>query len=215
MSDDEMSEHAIEGDRTAVDDRTAADDEAGPADASGADGGSGSKGVNPVLVGVVAVAVVLVGLVALLATAGGDGEADSSGQVVADIAPDLAGPTIDGGEVDIEDLRDEWVLVNFFATWCAPCVVEHPELVALSESRPAGLNVISVAYDEPAPVIERFFDERGGDWPVVNESTDITLDWGVIGLPESFLVAPGGEVVKKYKGGITAAEIEKDIAANS
>ena len=72
-----------------------------------------------------------------------------------------------------------------------------------------------VAFDEPEPVISDFFETNGGDWPVVTESEGIPLDWGVIGLPESFLISPDGEVVEKYKGGVTAAGIEQDIAENS
>ncbi len=174
-----------------------------------------NNGVNPVLIGVGAVALVLIGLVALLAFGGSDGQADSTDQVVADLAPELSGATADGGTVDIEELRGDWLLVNFFATWCAPCVEEHPQLTALSENSPSGLNVVSVAFDEPAATIVEFFETHGGDWPVVTESEGIPLDWGVIGLPESFLVSPEGEVVEKYSGGVTAAEIEQDIAENS
>ena len=172
-------------------------------------------GVNPVVIVVAVVAVVVVGLVALLATSGGDKEADSADQVVSDEAPELVGQTVSGDAFDIADLQGSWVFVNFFATWCPPCVAEHGELIALSEDSAADVQVVSVAFDEPEPVISDFFETNGGDWPVVTESEGIPLDWGVIGLPESFLISPDGEVVEKYKGGVTAAGIEQDIAEHS
>jgi hypothetical protein len=59
--------------------------------------------------------------------------------------------------------------------------------------------------------VSEFFDEHGGDWPVVAQSDETPLEWAVIGLPETFLVSPDGEVAKKYKGGVTAAGLEADI----
>lgn len=169
-------------------------------------------GRNPVPIVVAIVAVVALALVALLATAGGDNQdPDTAAEVLDDAAPELAGETIDGGRFDLTEHEGGWMVVNFFATWCPPCVAEHPELTAFSTSNAFDAGVVSVAFDEPAETVAAFFDEHGGDWPVVAQSEEIPLDWGVIGLPESFLVSPQGTVAKKYKGQVTAAGLEADI----
>lgn len=171
----------------------------------------GPRGRNPVLIVIGVVAVVLVALVALLAFSGGSDEPDTAAEVVDDPAPPLRGSTIDGGTFDLADYEGDWVVVNFFATWCPPCVAEHPELVAFSQSNGFDAKVVSVAFDEPASTVAEFFDTHGGGWPVVAQSEQTPLDWAVIGLPETFLVSPDGQVAKKYKGGVTAAGLETDI----
>ena len=112
---------------------------------------------------------------------------------------------------DVEVGAGRWTLVNFFATWCIPCVEEHDDLVAFSQRHAVtgDAEVVSVVFsDEPADV-EEFFDERGGDWPVVRDDDGrIATDFGVTGVPESYLVAPNGIVVAKIVGGIDLERLE-------
>jgi len=178
-------------------------------------GGGADRPRSPVPAIVAVVAVVMVALVVLFATSDGDDDPDTSEQVVADTAPALVGTTTSGESFDLADERGRWVLVNFFATWCPPCVAEHPELVEFAARDAEHATVVSVSFDEPAPVIEEFFATNGGDWPVVADSHRIPIDWGVVKLPESFLVSPEGEVVRKVEGGVTAEGIEALIAEHS
>jgi len=165
----------------------------------------------PVIAGIVGVA--LLALVVLFVVSPKGEQAEARSQLLGDLAPAIVGTTMDGQPFDLDDARGDWVLVNFFATWCPPCVVEHPELIELSEQQPQGLQVVSVAFGDTAANVESFFAEQGGEWPVLaSDTAAIGLDYGVKKLPESFLVAPDGSVVAKFNGGITAAELTEYLA---
>ena len=164
----------------------------------------------PIIAGIVGVA--LLGLVVLFATSPSGEEKVDSSPLVGNVAPALVGTDLEGEQFDLDDHRGQWVLVNFFATWCPPCVQEHPELVELSERTDGQLQVVSVTYDDSAEQVAEFFDERGGEWPVLTGGVDrAPLDYGVKKLPESFLVDPSGTVAVKLNGAITAAQIDELI----
>lgn len=118
-------------------------------------------------------------------------------------APAVNARLIDGSSFDLDSQAGRWVVVNFFATWCVPCREEHPELVKFATSS-AGATIVSIAYTDDAATVQKFFDEHGGDWAVVDDSEGkIALDWGVRGVPESYLVSPTGFVVAKIIGGVS------------
>lgn len=164
-----------------------------------------------VVAGVVGVVVVL--LVAVLATREPATDRQSSSPLIGRAAPQIVGTGLDGQEFDLDELRGRWVVVNFFATWCVPCRVEHPELVRFAEAHPDDAAVVSVVFDDQPEAVQAFFDENGGEWPVVpGEGTGVILDYAVSGVPESFVVAPNGVVVAKVTGGVTAAGLDEIIA---
>jgi cytochrome c biogenesis protein CcmG, thiol:disulfide interchange protein DsbE len=161
------------------------------------------------------VGVVLAMLVAVLGWQVATGSSDEvRSSIVGRAAPAVAGTAIDGRQVDIDRWRGSWVVVNFFATWCVPCVREHPELVDFAERHvDDDVEMVSVAFDDSPADIERFFADRGGDWPVLaTDTAGIALDYGVRGVPESFLVAPDGRVVGLFYG-VTADDLDEAIAA--
>ncbi|MFM7068082.1 MAG: TlpA family protein disulfide reductase [Actinomycetes bacterium] len=168
----------------------------------------------PIIAGIVGVA--MLALVLLFVTAPSGREADTSQSVVGKLAPVLRGTTTTGATVDLDAYRGQWVLVNFFATWCPPCVAEHPELVKVSQLPGAPVQVVSVAFDDAAPAVTKFFVKNGGDWPVLVDATERTsLDYAVVKLPESYLIRPDGTVDQKIVGGISAAEIRQIVDAAS
>jgi cytochrome c biogenesis protein CcmG/thiol:disulfide interchange protein DsbE len=128
-------------------------------------------------------------------------------------APDIEGPGLDGNKVRLSGLRGRYVLVNFFATWCVPCVREHPELVRFSSRHDAAgdASVVSVVYDDELSDVRSFFASRGGDWPVI-DNNGAKVDWGVRGVPESFLVDPDGVVLTRIVGGVTEGGLERLLA---
>jgi len=130
-------------------------------------------------------------------------------------APDIAGPTIEGARIRLSDYRGRWVLVNFFATWCVPCRQEHPDLIAFRERHRAigDAEVLGVIYSDSIGAVRQFRAEQGGDWPMVADPGGrIALDFGVAGVPESFLISPDGTVVSKVVGGVRAADLEDLLA---
>lgn len=101
-------------------------------------------------------------------------------------------------------------LVNFWASWCAPCRAEHPQLEAMQD---AGVTIYGINYkDEPAKA--RGFLEELGD-PYAAKATDpvgrTALDWGVYGVPETFVIDGKGQVVLRFPGPITVSILQEKI----
>lgn len=166
------------------------------------------------LVASAVVGVVMLAFVGLLATRD-TGPREARSPLIGNPAPAVVGETMDGDTFDLEELRGRWVLVNFFATWCPPCIVEHPELVAFHEAHAESgeVEVVSVAFQDSATEIQAFFEEQGGEWPVLPEGlSGAAVSWGVHALPESFLVSPQGIVVHKFTGGVTVEGLESVLA---
>lgn len=165
---------------------------------------------------VVPVSIVLSLLVILLATREPASDRAVNFELRGEIAPLIEGEGLDGAWFDIDDHGSQWVIVNFFSTTCVPCIREHPELIEF-EARHAPINdvvVVSVAFDDSARNIRDFFAEFGGDWPVISAGTgSIAVSYGVVAVPETYLVAPGGVIVDRILGGVTADQLDTLIDA--
>jgi len=118
--------------------------------------------------------------------------------------PDFALPAIqDKKIIDINQFRGKTVLINFWATWCGPCVQEIPSLVSLQkEFGPRGLVVIGVSMDQGGEgAVRKVIDKTGINYPVVMGDAKISRDFGgVFGIPASFLVDQSGTVRKRFNG---------------
>ena len=97
-------------------------------------------------------------------------------------------------------------LVNFFASWCGPCRVEHPVLSALAAE---GVTVIGINYKDDPAKARGFLAELGDPYARIgaDDSGRTGLDWGIYGVPETFVVDGAGKVVMRYPGPLDPAAV--------
>lgn len=120
-------------------------------------------------------------------------------------------PDLNGQEQSLGQYRDKWVVVAFWATWCAPCVEEIPDLKAFHSRHQAkdavvvGVNMESIELEK----LRLFVNEHGINYPVWHMEPVLETPLGkVFGLPTTYLVNRTGEVVAREIGATTAEEIE-------
>lgn len=109
------------------------------------------------------------------------------------------------------DLRGEGVkLVNFWASWCAPCRVEHPNLEKLTEQ---GITIYGVNYkDKPGNAL-KFLNDLGDPYAAIgaDEAGRMALNWGVYGVPETYVIDGNGQILLRFAGPITERAMQNQI----
>jgi cytochrome c biogenesis protein CcmG/thiol:disulfide interchange protein DsbE len=108
------------------------------------------------------------------------------------------------------DLTGKPILVNFFASWCIPCVEEAPVLMDL---RRAGLPLYGIAYKDHPPATAAFLAEHGNPYARIarDEPGRVAIDWGVTGVPETYLIDPQGVVRWRYVGPLSANAVTAEL----
>ncbi len=104
----------------------------------------------------------------------------------------------------------EVTLVNFWASWCGPCRIEHPFLTELSE---AGVPVVGINYKDAPDQALGFLDELGDPYAAIGADREgrIGLDWGIYGVPETFVIGADGTILLRHPGPVTPDVIESRI----
>jgi cytochrome c biogenesis protein CcmG/thiol:disulfide interchange protein DsbE len=122
---------------------------------------------------------------------------------------DAGRPVIGFASADLA--KGEVSVVNFWASWCVPCVQEHPVLVALKER--TGVPVYGVNYKDQAAAARRFLGRYGNPYFAVGVDGNgrAAIEWGVYGMPETFIVNGKGQIVYKHVGPITPEALEAKI----
>jgi cytochrome c biogenesis protein CcmG/thiol:disulfide interchange protein DsbE len=120
-------------------------------------------------------------------------------------APDFALREVGSGNtLSLNQFRGKPVIVNFWATWCAPCYEEHPVLVANARLLQPNVQFLGVVFQDTEDKIQKFLNERGSAYPtVVDDAGKTAIAYGVGGVPETFFLDASGKIVAKYSGPMT------------
>lgn len=113
-------------------------------------------------------------------------------------APDFRLQDLEGDTVTLSELRGAPVVVNFWATYCVPCIQEHPLLMAASRHYEGRVHFLGVVYQDDPELIARFQRERGSWGPaLLDPEGKVAIAYGVYGPPETFFIDRDGVVVDK------------------
>ena len=128
-------------------------------------------------------------------------------------APEFALPAV--AEVDMPgfttaDLRGQVSIVNIFASWCIPCLAEHPLITRLAED---GFTVYGINHRDTDTAAARWLKRHGNPYTAVgaDRNARVSLDWGVTGVPETFIIDADGSIRFKHAGPITPDVLQRDI----
>ena len=120
----------------------------------------------------------------------------------------------DDSEIFIsKNLKGEFTLINFFASWCSPCRAEHHFFFEIKEKMP-DLFILGFSHKDDLSESKKYLEEEGNPYSFVGVDKDgkIAFDFGVFGLPETFIVNKKGKIIFKHTGPLTKTIIDNDIA---
>lgn len=130
------------------------------------------------------------------------------------VVPEFSLPGLDGGEVTFQSAIGDGraTLINFWATWCQPCLREIPELVEMTQD--ARLRIVGIALDEGgAEAVSPFVEQHGIDYPVLLGDQAFFQRMGGYTIPYTLMLDTHGRVVDLYRGPVKRADIEADLAS--
>jgi cytochrome c biogenesis protein CcmG/thiol:disulfide interchange protein DsbE len=127
--------------------------------------------------------------------------------------PDFQLTAFDGSPMRLSDYRGQVVVVNFFASWCTPCREEAPAMEQTWQAyQGRGVQFFGIAYKDAASKAQAFLQEFDATYPSTSEPGNRTArDYGVTGVPETYVVDQQGTLVRHYLGAITKAQLSQDL----
>jgi len=123
---------------------------------------------------------------------------------------DLAG--LSGArKLDLDALKGHVFVVNFFASWCVPCRIEHPLLMRLAQQN--HLPLYGIAYKDKPEDAQRLLSTYGDPCRLVglDQSSDVGLNFGVYGVPETYVIDKAGRIRRRFVGPLTTETVNKDL----
>ena len=126
-------------------------------------------------------------------------------------APGFTLVGLDGKDLPRDALRGQVVLVNFFASWCLPCRAEHPLLMRLAEQE--HVPVYGIAWKDKSENTARFVAQLGNPYSRIgiDENGRVGIDFGITGVPETFVIDKAGHVRRHYSAPLTAEQLRDDL----
>jgi peroxiredoxin len=129
-------------------------------------------------------------------------------------APDFTRPGFDGKQVALGAYRGKVVLLDFWASWCAPCLEEMPDLIKLQKQNGGKLQVIGVSMDDGLDAAKSVTTRFSFNYPLLMGDAKFgNLYGGVLGLPEIFLIGRDGKVLKRWRGDMKPGELDQAVKA--
>jgi len=136
---------------------------------------------------------------------------------VGQMAPDFEIQTVDGRPLKLADFRGKYVLLDFWATWCGPCIVQMPQMKSIYDrfkDHPR-FAMIGLSSDNDVETARKFIEENALQWHqgFIGRLSQVESDYCVSGIPAIFLIGPDGRVVaKNLEDQAIVAELEKALA---
>ncbi len=132
---------------------------------------------------------------------------------VGDVAPDFTRADLAGRQVHLAGYRGKLVLLNFWATWCAPCRKEMPQFSEWQRDyRAQGLQIIGISMDDDIAPVKQLLAQHPVRYPIVMGDAKLGERFGgVLGLPLSFLIDAQGRIVARYQGEGDLADMEAKL----
>ena len=139
----------------------------------------------------------------------------TSPTAVGSMAPDFSLASLDGEPVRLADLRGRPVIVNFWASWCGPCIEEVPLLrEAAARHQADGLAVVGIVYRDRSEAAREFMARHGGTWAAAMDPGErVATAYGVVGPPETYFIARDGTIAARNIGQVTEATLDDQLAA--
>ena len=130
-------------------------------------------------------------------------------------APELAINDLDGKPLRLSHYRGQWVVLDFWASWCGPCRDELPKLVALQRRHAGhGVQVIGISLDDEVAPARKLARELRVNYPVALGDAKLAEQYGgILGLPVLFLIDPDGRIVARDEGEQGFAQLERELEA--
>jgi cytochrome c biogenesis protein CcmG/thiol:disulfide interchange protein DsbE len=123
-------------------------------------------------------------------------------------APAFTLQSLDGKSVSLAGLRGRPVVINFWASWCEPCAVEHGALQAMAKAYDGRVQFLGIVYQDTAENAAQYLKSQGNAFPqLLDPDTRVAIDYGIAGVPESFVIDAQGVIRKKFVGVLNPGDL--------
>jgi cytochrome c biogenesis protein CcmG/thiol:disulfide interchange protein DsbE len=128
-------------------------------------------------------------------------------------APGFTLTDLDGKTVSLADLRGHPVIVNFWASWCGPCIEEFPLLQQAASAHAAdGLRVVGIVYADRADAARAFMAKMGADWPTaMDPGARVAADYGIYAPPDTFFIDRNGVIAGRQIGQLSQQDLARQL----